>query len=249
MISLNSHYPNINYPNNALSIKKDENNEYTYTKKDEPKSEEDAYWEDFVQKYFGEMLSEEYANKYGYNGDPDVKEVENSLLERMRKDKLTEEEWEILNGAYDIDNIEFIPRDKIARIREANLLKTLTSASEFARIWVAEKDERKKRFIDALDVKPLTQEEIDRFLNKQQSSNSTQESNESGQNPDEKPFKAIQAKSKNKETYKDDSKMNELVKKLLENKFGKSEELELLFGVKFSDDDAGEFNKFLSSNS
>ncbi|HED8387716.1 TPA: hypothetical protein R6P58_001770 [Campylobacter coli] len=249
MISLNSHYPNINYSNNALSIKKDENNEYTYTKKDEPKSEEDAYWEDFVQKYFGEMLSEEYANKYGYNGDPDVKEVENSLLERMRKDKLTEEEWEILNGAYDIDNIEFIPRDKIARIREANLLKTLTSASEFARIWVAEKDERKKRFIDALDVKPLTQEEIDRFLNKQQSSNSTQESNESGQNPDEKPFKAIQAKSKNKETYKDDSKMNELVKKLLENKFGKSEELELLFGVKFSDDDAGEFNKFLSSNS
>ncbi|EAI4019210.1 hypothetical protein APO44_09170 [Campylobacter coli] len=249
MISLNSHYPNINYPNNALSIKKDENNEYTYTKKDEPKSEEDAYWEDFVQKYFGEMLSEEYANKYGYNGDPDVKEVENSLLERMRKDKLTEEEWEILNGAYDIDNIEFIPRDKIARIREANLLKTLTSASEFARIWVAEKDERKKRFIDALDVKPLTQEEIDRFLNKQQSSNSTQESNESGQNPDEKPFKAIQAKSKNKETYKDDSKMNELVKKLLENKFGKSEELELLFGMKFSDDDAGEFNKFLSSNS
>ncbi|EEO8734122.1 hypothetical protein ACNGDR_08785 [Campylobacter coli] len=251
MISFNSHYPNINYPNNALSIKKDENNEYTYTKKDEPKSEEDAYWEDFVQKYFGEMLSKEYANKYGYNGDPDVKEVENSLLERMRKDKLTEEEWEILNGAYDIDNIEFIPRDKIARIREANLLKTLTSASEFARIWVAEKDERKKRFIDALDVKPLTQEDIDRFLNKnkQQSSNSTRESNESGQNPDEKPFKAIQGESKNKETYKDDNAKNELLKKLLENKFGKSEELELLFGVKFSDDDAGEFNKILSLNS
>ncbi|EOH1396328.1 hypothetical protein ACLSM5_000571 [Campylobacter coli] len=204
-----------------------------------------------MQKYFGEMLSKEYANKYGYNGDPDVKEVENSLLERMRKDKLTEEEWEILNGAYDIDNIEFIPRDKIARIREANLLKTLTSASEFARIWVAEKDERKKRFIDALDVKPLTQEDIDRFLNKnkQQSSNSTRESNESGQNPDEKPFKAIQGESKNKETYKDDNAKNELLKKLLENKFGKSEELELLFGVKFSDDDAGEFNKILSLNS
>ncbi|EEU7992450.1 hypothetical protein HDM80_001260 [Campylobacter coli] len=248
MISLNSHYPNINYPNNALSIKKDENNEYTYTKKDEPKSEEDAYWEDFVQKYFGEMLSEEYANKYGYNGDPDVKEVENSLLERMRKDKLTEEEWEILNGAYDIDNIEFIPRDKIARIREANLLKTLTSASEFARIWVAEKDERKKRFIDALDVKPLTQEEIDRFLNKQQSSNSTQESNESGQNPDEKPFKAIQAESKS-ETYKDDNKMNELLKKLLETKFSTSDELEILFGMNFSDDNTGEFNKILSLNS
>ncbi|EEO7727681.1 hypothetical protein G6U60_001920, partial [Campylobacter coli] len=66
---------------------------------------------------------------------------------------------------------------------------------------------------------------------------------------EQKPRTPIQSESQNKETYKDDSKMNELVKKLLENKFGKSEELELLFGVKFSDDSAGEFNKFLSSNS
>ncbi|EAH8449033.1 hypothetical protein EVS23_09220, partial [Campylobacter coli] len=66
---------------------------------------------------------------------------------------------------------------------------------------------------------------------------------------EQKPRTPIQSESQNKETYKDDSKMNELVKKLLENKFGKSEELELLFGVKFSDDNAGEFNKILSSNS
>ncbi|ECV6745065.1 hypothetical protein F3L79_09115, partial [Campylobacter coli] len=58
---------------------------------------------------------------------------------------------------------------------------------------------------------------------------------------EQKPRTPIQSESQNKETYKDDSKMNELVKKLLENKFGKSEELELLFGMKFSDDDAGEF--------
>lgn len=101
------------------------------------------------------MLSEEYANKYGYNGDPDVKEVENSLLERMRKDKLTEEEWEILNGAYEIDNIEFIPGDKISRIRKGNLLKTLTSAGEFARIWVAEKDERKNDLLTHLMLNHL----------------------------------------------------------------------------------------------
>ncbi|EAH5109459.1 hypothetical protein ACNKOZ_001953, partial [Campylobacter coli] len=43
---------------------------------------------------------------------------------------------------------------------------------------------------------------------------------------EQKPRTPIQSESKNKETYKDDSKMNELVKKLLENKFGKSEELE-----------------------
>ncbi|EAJ1610270.1 hypothetical protein B6664_09550 [Campylobacter coli] len=66
---------------------------------------------------------------------------------------------------------------------------------------------------------------------------------------EQKPRTPIQSESQNKETYKDDSKMNELVKKLLENKFGKSEELELLFGMNFSDDNTGEFNKFLSSNS
>ncbi|EAL0990800.1 hypothetical protein B6727_02770 [Campylobacter coli] len=66
---------------------------------------------------------------------------------------------------------------------------------------------------------------------------------------EQKPRTPIQSESQNKETYKDDSKMNELVKKLLENKFGKSEELELLFGMIFSDDDAGEFNKILSLNS
>ncbi|EAL2421410.1 hypothetical protein FDW76_05405 [Campylobacter jejuni] len=65
----------------------------------------------------------------------------------------------------------------------------------------------------------------------------------------EKPFKPIQAESKNKETYKDDNIRNELVKKLLEDKFSTSKELELLFGMKFSDDDAGEFNKILSLNS
>ncbi|EAL8291639.1 hypothetical protein DXT22_09210 [Campylobacter coli] len=64
----------------------------------------------------------------------------------------------------------------------------------------------------------------------------------------EKPFKAIQAKSKNKETYKDDNKMNELLKKLLETKFGTSDELEILFGMNFSNDNAGEFNKILSQN-
>ncbi|EPO9308184.1 hypothetical protein ACUIKE_001942, partial [Campylobacter coli] len=42
---------------------------------------------------------------------------------------------------------------------------------------------------------------------------------------EQKPRTPIQSESKNKETYKDDSKMNELVKKLLENKFGTSDEL------------------------
>ncbi|EHE0131855.1 hypothetical protein JNR36_001843, partial [Campylobacter coli] len=230
MISLNSHYPNINYPNNALSIKKDENNEYAYAKKDEPKSEEDAYWEDFVQKYFGEMLSKEYANKYGYNGSPDVKEVENSLYKRYMEDKLSKDEIKILNEFGTDYLVEGVDLTALIR-RKVDLLKTLTSMNEFEKIWGAERAQREKQFFNELG-KPLTQEDIDRFL-----------ANKNNQKEDKKTFKPIQAESQNKETYKDDSKMNELVKKLLENKFGKSEELELLFGVKFSDDDAGEFNK------
>ncbi|EDO6616108.1 hypothetical protein FVL88_00770 [Campylobacter coli] len=57
--------------------------------------------------------------------------------------------------------------------------------------------------------------------------------------------KPIQAESKS-ETYKEDNTRNELLRKLLETKFGKSDELEILFGMKFSDDDTGEFNKILS---
>ncbi|HEB9322042.1 TPA: hypothetical protein RZK33_001357, partial [Campylobacter coli] len=74
-------------------------------------------------------------------------------------------------------------------------------------------------------------------------------SQETSEEDKEKPFKPIQAESKNKETYKDDSKMNELLKKLLEGKFSTSKELELLFGMNFSNDDTGEFNKILSLNS
>ncbi|EGV1472980.1 hypothetical protein JF112_001878, partial [Campylobacter coli] len=60
---------------------------------------------------------------------------------------------------------------------------------------------------------------------------------ETSEEDKEKPFKPIQAESKNKETYKDDNVRNELVKKLLEGKFSTSDELEILFGMKFSDDD------------
>ncbi|HEG0359474.1 TPA: hypothetical protein SB319_001722 [Campylobacter coli] len=66
---------------------------------------------------------------------------------------------------------------------------------------------------------------------------------------EQKPRTPIQSESKNKETYKDDSTRNELLRKLLETKFGTSDELEILFGMNFSNDNAGEFNKILSLNS
>ncbi|EHY1211464.1 hypothetical protein K1338_001041, partial [Campylobacter coli] len=68
---------------------------------------------------------------------------------------------------------------------------------------------------------------------------------ETSEEDKKKPFKPIQAQSSS-ETYKEDNTRNELLRKLLETKFGKSDELEILFGMKFSDDDTGEFNKILS---
>ncbi|EAL8836116.1 hypothetical protein DZ732_09800, partial [Campylobacter coli] len=52
---------------------------------------------------------------------------------------------------------------------------------------------------------------------------------------EQKPRTPIQSESQNKETYKDDNTRNELLRKLLETKFGTSDELEILFGMNFSD--------------
>ncbi|MFH5193175.1 hypothetical protein, partial [Campylobacter coli] len=46
---------------------------------------------------------------------------------------------------------------------------------------------------------------------------------------EQKPRTPIQSESQNKETYKDDNTRNELLRKLLETKFGTSDELEILF--------------------
>ncbi|EDP8313909.1 hypothetical protein L3L64_002004, partial [Campylobacter coli] len=50
---------------------------------------------------------------------------------------------------------------------------------------------------------------------------------------EQKPRTPIQSESQNKETYKDDNTRNELLRKLLETKFGTSDELEILFGMNF----------------
>lgn len=85
-----------------------------------------------------------------------------------------------------------------------------------------------------------TSKSIDEFksafleLQKKYEMNFNQEINQTQQplqpSQTKNPRTPIQSESQNKETYKDDNAKNELLKKLLENKFGKSEELELLFG-------------------
>ncbi|EKJ0862370.1 hypothetical protein PID79_001970, partial [Campylobacter coli] len=205
MVNFDTQYTNINHLSNNM------NNKKVVSKN------EDTYFNSVIKKF---NFSEKTKEEQGYNGSPDVKEVENSLYKRYMEDKLSKDEIKILNEFGTDYLVEGVDLTALHR-RKVDLLKTLTSMNEFEKIWGAERAQREKQFFNELG-KPLTQEEIDKFLNKnkQQSSNSTQESNESGQNPDEKPFKAIQAKSKNKETYKDDNTRNELLRKLLETKFG-----------------------------
>ncbi|WP_337201574.1 hypothetical protein [Campylobacter sp. W0014] len=64
----------------------------------------------------------------------------------------------------------------------------------------------------------------------------------------QKSFKPIQVESKNKETYKDDNIRNELIKKLLENKFDLAKELEILFNVKIDNDNTNNNSNNNNSN-
>ncbi|HEB7542863.1 TPA: hypothetical protein RZH69_000191 [Campylobacter coli] len=115
-----------------------------------------------------------------------------------------------------------------------NILKLKSNISDI--------DEFKKQWLEMKAKSDEMGEKYKAEISKQGEHTSSQETSEEDK---EKPFKPIQAQSSS-ETYKDDNKMNELLKKLLETKFGKSDELEILFGMKFSDDDTGEFNKILS---
>ncbi|MCR2121515.1 hypothetical protein CUPS3785_00320 [Campylobacter upsaliensis] len=126
-----------------------------------------------------------------------------------------------------IKNNSFIANDSMEKLMEAlDLFSSNLSIEEFKQKWL--------NLTINLEPSNKTIEQIAREDLKAKE--------------EQKPRTPIQSESQNKETYKDDNAKNELLKKLLENKFGKSEELELLFGIKFSDDSAGEFSKILSKN-
>ena len=71
--------------------------------------------------------------------------------------------------------------------------------------------------------------------------NSSQEQPEESKE-DKQTFTPIKSESQNKETYKDSNLRSEASKKLLENKFDTSKELELLFGVKINDENLNNNN-------
>ncbi|HAN0668703.1 TPA: hypothetical protein KLA79_000371 [Campylobacter jejuni] len=149
--------------------------------------------------------------------------------------------WNYINRAKNLGDDKLIKTIKNLGDEYNKLINSNMSLEEFKTKYLDFK-QRHDEFVKSLEEAEKAKG-VD-YSNPLKNTNN-KETSEEGK---EKPFKPIQAESKNKETYKDDNTRSELVKKLLKDKFSTSKELELLFGMKFSDD-AGEFNKILSLNS
>ena len=148
--------------------------------------------------------------------------------------------WNYINRAKNLGDDKLIKTIKNLGVEYNKLINSNMSLEEFKTKYLDFK-QRHDEFVKSLEEAEKAKG-VD-YSNPLKNTNN-KETSEEGK---EKPFKPIQAESKS-ETYKDDNTRNELLKKLLETKFGTSDELELLFGVNFSNDNAGEFNKFLSQN-
>lgn len=149
--------------------------------------------------------------------------------------------WNYINRAKNLGDDKLIKTIKNLGDEYNKLINSNMSLEEFKTKYLDFK-QRHDEFVKSLEEAEKAKG-VD-YSNPLKNTNN-KETSEEGK---EKPFKPIQAESKNKETYKDDNIRNELVKKLLEDKFSTSKELELLFGMKFSDDNTGEFNKIISQN-
>lgn len=152
--------------------------------------------------------------------------------------------WNYINRAKNLEDDKLIKTIKNLGDEYNKLINSNMSLEEFKTKYLDFK-QRHDEFVKSLEELEEAEKAKGVDYSNPLKNINNKETSEEGK---EKPFKPMQAESKNKETYKDDSTRNELVKKLLEDKFSTSKELELLFGMKFSDDNTGEFNKIISQN-
>ncbi|TKX32664.1 Cj0814 family flagellar-dependent secreted protein [Campylobacter aviculae] len=121
----------------------------------------------------------------------------------------------------------------------ANMIKLRSNISDI--------EEFKKQWLEMKAKSDAMGEKYKAQIAQQNNSNLTQQTSETNQTKT-KPFKPIQAESKNKETYKAKD-TNELIKKLLENKFDLAKELEILFNVKIDNDNTNNNSNTNNNNS
>ena len=147
MVSLNTQ-SNINYTNytnknvKTLNPKNNETQIQTQTASNSSKITISDVLEGRAS-LFDYMIQD--GDPMGYLGSPDVKEVEGSISQRMTAGTLTADEEEMLNeGAKEPDYFPTGVEVQDVIREQADLQKTLTSVSEFVKIWSAKKAERKK---------------------------------------------------------------------------------------------------------
>ncbi|EAK3776926.1 hypothetical protein HHZ75_001599 [Campylobacter upsaliensis] len=159
--------------------------------------------------------------------------LEGSIQDQILKGKMSQEEIHFLNDFKEKNKASMQWLDEDLQREYISLYHTSMDIEEFKQKWLELQSKHNSRLSEIA-------EQSQRDIEKEMQMLQTKET--------KNPRTPIQSESQNKETYKDDNAKNELLKKLLENKFGKSEELELLFGIKFSDDKASELSKMLSKN-
>ena len=163
-----------------------------------------------------------------YYGDPEVEMVEGSILHRiMTNDVFSKLETKMLNdlesdGDYITKSFSFFDINK----QKHTLMKTMTSVSEFVKVWRGIKEERKKEFFDEFGPKKIDEADMKRHFEKY--GLNSQESTESEENSSKKPFTPIQAESKTQTFTYDDIAKNFFLS-FLENERKKGNDvLELL---------------------
>ncbi|EDP6911921.1 hypothetical protein GWQ83_05780 [Campylobacter upsaliensis] len=159
--------------------------------------------------------------------------LEGSIQDKILKGEMSQEEIWAIDDFKEKNKASMHWLDEDLQREYISLYHTSMDIEEFKQKWLELQSKHNSRLNEIA-------EQSRKDIEKEMQTLANQET--------KKPRTPIQSESQNKETYKDDNTKNELLKKLLENKFGKSEELELLFGIKFSDDKTGEFSKILSKN-
>ncbi|EOC5006375.1 hypothetical protein ACI4X5_001262 [Campylobacter upsaliensis] len=159
--------------------------------------------------------------------------LEGSIQDKILKGEMSQEEIWAIDDFKEKNKASMHWLDEDLQREYISIYHTSMDIEEFKQRWLELQSKHDSRLSEIA-------EQSQRDIEKEMQMLQTKET--------KNPRTPIQSESQNKETYKDDNAKNELLKKLLENKFGKSEELELLFGIKFSDDKTEEFSKILSKN-
>ncbi|EAI9481474.1 hypothetical protein KUD61_000668 [Campylobacter upsaliensis] len=159
--------------------------------------------------------------------------LEGSIQDKILKGEMSQEEIWAIDDFKEKNKASMHWLDEDLQREYISIYHTSMDIEEFKQRWLELQSKHDSRLSEIA-------EQSQRDIEKEMQMLQTKET--------KNPRTPIQSESQNKETYKDDNAKNELLKKILENKFGKSEELELLFGIKFSDDKASELSKMLSKN-